>query len=139
MSRNRSDDIRDSTGVLERRRVADTRRVPIPYRRQQHATRGRGRASTADECSTSVASTVVCFCSQEELDEVFNRWSKKPEQPGKLAANWPPDRNSAAPDAGRAGNGGYLVDDFGNRFDDVILEFQLPERIVCQACTKATG
>ncbi|CAI6367356.1 unnamed protein product [Macrosiphum euphorbiae] len=76
----------------------------------------------------------------EELDEVFNQLSKKSaEPPGKLEKNWPPNRSSNEAnkdDRCSAENGDYLTDDFGGRFDDVILELQLPERIVCQACAE---
>lgn len=66
---------------------------------------------------------------------MFNRLSQKPEQPGKLTANWPPnDAKDTRPE-----NGDYSVDNFDGRFDDVILELQFPERIVCQTCTEGTG
>ncbi|XP_025198097.1 rho GTPase-activating protein 7 isoform X2 [Melanaphis sacchari] len=76
----------------------------------------------------------------EELDEVFNQLSKKSaESPGKLETNWPP--NSSCNDANKDNrysteNGDYLTNNLGGRFDDVILELQLPERIVCQACAE---
>lgn len=78
------------------------------------------------------------FYSQEELDEVFNQLSQKPEQPGKLTTNWPPNRNDANYDT-YPENRDYTVDNFGGQFDDVILELQLPERIVCQTCAEGIG
>jgi len=67
---------------------------------------------------------------------------KSAEQPRKLATNWPPKGSSNEAnkdDRCCAENGDYLTDDFGGRFDDVILELQLPERIVCQACAEGIG
>jgi len=63
--------------------------------------------------------------------------SKKSEQPGKLTANWPPIRNNDKDPC--TDNRDYLVDNFDAQFDDVILELQLPEQIVCQACAEETG
>lgn len=77
---------------------------------------------------------------QEELDEVFNQLRQKPDEPGKLATNWPPPRNRDDVDDHRGPeNGGYSADHhFGGRFDDVVLELQLPERIVCRTCAEVT-
>lgn len=80
---------------------------------------------------------------QEELDEVFNQLSenqKTAEQPGRLTPSWPPKnhRNDVG-DPYTARNGHYLANGFGSRFDDVILELQVPEQIVCKACHEITG
>lgn len=76
---------------------------------------------------------------QEELDEVFNRLSENQnvaERPAGLAPSWPPSDHVGGP---YAKNGDYPPNGFGARFDDVILELQLPERIVCKACNETTG
>lgn len=52
-------------------------------------------------------------------------------------SNWPPNRNNA--NESRSANRNYLADNFGGQFDDVILEFELPEQIVCQACAEETS
>lgn len=52
-------------------------------------------------------------------------------------SNWPPNGNNA--NESRSANRNYLADNFGSQFDDVILEFQLPEQIVCQACAEETS
>ncbi|XP_050523367.1 rho GTPase-activating protein 7 [Daktulosphaira vitifoliae] len=72
----------------------------------------------------------------EELDEVFNQWSKKPaDKPGKLVANWPPIQA----DVKSYCSPRYLANDFKSLYDDVILELQIPEQIVCQACSELTN
>lgn len=77
---------------------------------------------------------------------MFDRLSQKPDDdPGKR--NWPPNRDPVDDhhhyQPRRATeNGDYPADDFGDGryFDDVVLEFRLPDRIVCRTCAaEVTG
>jgi len=68
---------------------------------------------------------------------VFDQLRRTSDGPGgRLAANWPPPsrRGDVVP-----ANGGYSADRHGDGYEDVVLELQLPERIVCRTCAEATG
>lgn len=74
---------------------------------------------------------------------MFDQLRRKPDEPGKLAADWPPPSRDDVDDDTRGGpeNDGCPADHYGGggRFDDVVLELQLPGRIVCRTCAEATG